>query len=278
MPELPEVYTITSDLNKNIKGWKITNVYLGKEYKTNVEHSLFHKQLLGLRVTNVNRIAKNILIEMENSTFIRIHLAMSGQILLRDPEHKEDRWTRLLLEIENGNEKKQLRFTDMRMFGKVQILNTDEVSKLKEKYGIEPISENASEKEFYKAIKSKKTNIKNVLLDQNRISGLGNIYATDALFIAGINPKKNTKDITEEEASRLYLASKEILEQGILHRGSTLPDKMYVDIFGNPGSQQDNFRIYLKKDCPKCNTRVEFIKLNGRGTYFCPDCQPTQKI
>lgn len=162
----------------------------------------------------------------------------------------------------------------MRQFGKIKVLDEKSLSELRNKYGLDILEADITPDEFLRIIKSKNTNIKNALMDQKIISGVGNIYATDALFLSGINPKTRTKDMNLQKSEKLLNSLKEILREGIKNRGATLPDEMYVDIFGKPGNQQKYFKIYGKKICPKCGARVSFEKINGRGTYFCPVCQP----
>lgn len=274
MPEFPEVHTISQDLKKNIVGFTIKNIQISKYYKLPSNIKLDLKKLIGKEIQDVDNIAKNIVIKLDENNFLVFHLAMTGRILLREPSSKSDNWVKVVLELHKSKSIKHLRFTDMRQFGKVSVLSEKNLDALASKYGLMPLDTSVSPENLLIAIKSKRTNIKNVLLDQNIISGLGNIYATDALFLAKINPKTTTQDITLESAEKLLKSIREILNEGIKNRGSTLPDKMYVDIFGEPGSQQDHFKIYLKNICDVCNSKVEFIKINGRGTYFCPSCQP----
>lgn len=160
----------------------------------------------------------------------------------------------------------------MRMFGRVNLLNKDELTQFKEKFGPEPIDENLTEEVFLRQIQSKRTNIKKALLDQSIISGMGNIYAIDALWLAKIHPETKTSDLNPALAQKLLTSSREILQEGIKNRGVSMSD--YVDLFGKSGNQQNYFRIYKQKNCPKCQSKVEFIQLNGRGTYYCPTCQP----
>ncbi len=219
-------------------------------------------------------MAKNIKIDMEYGNSILIHMAMTGQVLLRQKSHKPDMFMRVLFMLENEGSDLHMRFCDMRMFGKVVLADSQALANLALKYGPEPLDRNFKAKEFHAKLLSKKTSIKNALLDQQIVSGLGNIYATDAQFMSGINPEVNTKELTEKQAEILLQNAKEILEEGIQHRGSTLGDKMYIDAFVNEGTHQNYFRIYNKEQCPKCNSKVEYKKINGRGTYFCPNCQP----
>ena len=112
------------------------------------------------------------------------------------------------------------------------------------------------------------------MLDQAVVSGLGNIYATDALFLSKINPKTPSSAFSLTMAETLLKNARAILLEGIAHRGSTLDDKMYVDVFGKAGTHQKYFRIYGKANCPNCKSKAEYVKINGRGTYYCPICQP----
>jgi formamidopyrimidine-DNA glycosylase len=150
------------------------------------------------------------------------------------------------------------------------------LQKLTEKYGLDPLEKSVTPEKFLKAVKSKRTNIKNVLMDQKIMSGIGNIYATDALFLAGINPLLPTQNMSLEMAEKMLSSVRDVLTEGIKNRGSTLPDKMYVDIFGKTGNQQNHFKVYLKTKCTNCGSSIKFIKINGRGSYFCPTCQPLE--
>ena len=279
MPELPEVQTITSDLNKYLKNVVIKGVEIEKGYEL-FENELFIKNVLNQRIVGASRIAKNINLELENNFHILIHLAMTGQLLLRKPNQPKDRFQRVAFTFQKSGGTKQngnsyeLRFCDMRMFGKMVLIPKKDLSKFTEKYGHDALNADLTPKIFLKAIKSKRTIIKNVLLDQKKISGLGNIYATDALFLSGIHPETLTKNIDLKTAETLLNNARAVLNEGIKNRGSTLNDEMYVDVFGKPGKHQNYFKVYGKKVCIRCKNSVQYKKLNGRGTYFCPSCQP----
>ena len=271
---MPEVQTIVSDLNEHIRKWNINKVCIANGYKKIPDIEGFRKNTEGKTILAVERVGKNILIKLSSGNFIRIHLAMTGRILLRNLNTPEDRWTKVVFSLSKENVKKELKFTDPRMFGKTEVVDSPGVDLLRKKYGPEPVGKVIKPEEFLKLIKSKKTNLKNFLLDQKKISGLGNIYATEALFLAKINPQTHTSKLGLKEAKNLLAAAEKVLSEGIANRGSTLIDRSYVDIFGKEGSHQNHFKIYMKKVCPRCSSKVSFIKLNGRGTYFCPNCQP----
>lgn len=273
MPELPEVQTITSDLKKHVENTLIKDVQIIGGYSTSPEGKLFTEKLKGRHITDVFRIAKNIILKIDSNEYVLIHLAMTGQVLLRIKDFKPDRWTRVVFILDKNGKEGELRFTDMRMFGKVKLINEEELEKLMEKYGLDPTKDEIPLEIFLNKLKTKRTTIKNALLDQSLLSGVGNIYATDSLWMAQIHPESKTGSLDADSAQRLLNSIKEILLESIQHRGSTLNDKMYVDIFGKIGNHQEYFRIYGKKNCPICKSKTTFKKINGRGTYFCDTCQ-----
>lgn len=273
MPEFPEVFTITDDLKKNILGYTIKKVAIAASYQTRPSNDEFIKKVIEQEIVNVKQLAKNIILELKSGDLIIMHLAMTGRILLRNPDEKSDLWMKVVFAVKKDSDVKQIRFCDMRMFGKVYIIDKDEFKELQNKYGPEILDPALDSQRFYALVRSKKTSIKNLLLEQKIISGVGNIYATDALFLAKINPNTQTKDITQDQSEKLFKALREVIKESISKRGSTLQDKMYVDVFGKEGEYQKYFKIYSKDKCTNCGSRVSFEKINGRGTYFCPNCQ-----
>ena len=264
MPEFPEVYTITNDLKKNIIGFEVKKVTLDPKYSL--------PNLKNKKIKDVKQIAKNIVLELDSDEFLVFHLAMTGRILLRKDKNINDKWVKISVEISKKDITYYLKFADMREFGKVRLLDKSGLKELTQKYGPTPLDE-LTPKKFLDILKSKNTNIKSALLDQKLISGVGNIYAIDALFLSKIDPKLSTKLLTLKKALKLLENLKLVLKEGIKNRGATLPDGMYVDVFGKPGSQQKHFKIYMKDKCPICESKIEYFKLNGRGTYWCPKCQ-----
>ncbi|OGC46189.1 DNA-formamidopyrimidine glycosylase [candidate division WWE3 bacterium RIFCSPHIGHO2_12_FULL_38_15] len=273
MPELPEVQTITSDLKKYFENSTIDDVKISGEYNVYPDRKFFLAHTKNVQISSINRIAKNIVFELENGYFMVFHLAMTGRLLIRALNQKPDKWTKITFTLKKNNKSVEVRFCDMRMFGKAVLYSKEELEKMKQKYGPEAHKGSIDAKEFAHRLNSKRTTIKNALLDQSIISGLGNIYATDSLFLARIHPETKTQNIDTKSAAKLLEAAKLILNEGIEHRGSTLEDAMYVDAFGKPGTHQNYFRIYGKKTCINCSGKVSVKKINGRGTYFCSFCQ-----
>lgn len=277
MPELPEVTTISNQLKKEIVGKTIHSVSINPKYAVYPTNSFFVENVSGSKILNVTRIGKVIIIKLEKNKrpfYITIHLAMTGR--LRFYAKKENAAQEGLVAL-LFDDKSSLIFTDQRRFGYVKLINGKEFLELKKKFGPEPFE--ISLEEFEKNIKSIKTNVKNALLNQHILAGVGNIYANDALFMAGINPKSKTTDLSTSQCKKLLHSLQEILREAIEHKGATLEDLMYLDIYGNPGTHQKYFRVYGKKNrsCILCKTKIEFLTLNGRGIFFCPNCQPNPK-
>ncbi len=274
MPEFPEVFTITKDLKRIASGKIISKVDVHGDYKVLPNNKIFKENVEKQKIMQIKQVAKNIVISLKNEKYINIHLGMSGQILAKKKD-KHLRWERVTFTLTQENRKKKLflAYRSIRKFGKVELLNKSEFKNLKAKYGPNPLENRLTSEKFYKIINSKKTNIKNLLMDQGKIGGLGNIYATEALFLAGIHPKTRTKNIPPEASKKLLTAVKKIIREGIENRGSTLSDDQYKDIFGKRGSQQESFRVYGKEICFECGATIEKKKISGRNTYFCPKCQ-----
>ena len=271
MPEFPEVYTIVSDLKKHLENSHITKIEVSPYYKIKSESDEFIlEHITGAEIKSITQQGKYILFDLDKFTLV-IHLGMTGKLLIRSPGFNGDKHVRVLFSLVKNNIELELRFIDIRMFGKVMLLTRTGATKLVNKLGPNLLSNALSYENFYAIIKSKKTNIKNVLMDQEKISGMGNVYVTDALWIAKIHPLRPTSSINKEDASKLLDACREILQEGIKNRGLTISD--YVDAFGKPGYQQNYFRIYRREKCQSCKGLVSILTINARSTYFCNNCQ-----
>ncbi|MFA6982003.1 MAG: bifunctional DNA-formamidopyrimidine glycosylase/DNA-(apurinic or apyrimidinic site) lyase [Patescibacteria group bacterium] len=273
MPELPEVLTIAQTLDKNIRDFRIEKVTVDSIFRVSPVVEDFQKALIGRSINKISNYAKNIVFELDDKRYLVVHLAMTGQLMFRKLESKPFRWERVLLTLSKSGKTLNLAYNDMRMFGKMEIKDQSGYKELEQKYGLNPLDENVTSSAFHIQLKKKNSIIKNVLLDQKIIAGAGNIYVNDALFMAGILPKRKTTSLSEKESGALLKGLREILREGIEHRGSTLDDEMFVDPFGKKGSHQNYFRIYGKKTCPNCQSNVVFEQVNGRGTYYCTVCQ-----
>jgi formamidopyrimidine-DNA glycosylase len=262
MPELPEIITITRQLNTVLSSKKIISVHQSENIK-HLELSNTPK-IMCRRITATKLIGKTILIETEANYSILIHLGMTGRLLYNSTDKYEKcRFT--------FGDNSYLAFSDVRKFGYLKILTREQVRQKVENIGPNALRLNTNE--LYAATQKSKTDIKTLLLNQKIISGLGNVYATDALFIAKVHPQALAKSLNPNQTENLCKAIKKILNEGIKNRGISM--NRYVDAFGKTGNQQNHFRVYKKagQKCSKCGNIIESIKQKGRTTYFCPRCQ-----
>ena len=277
MPELPEVETIRRGLSKFIIKDKIKNTTILCEKS-------FHGTPQKARVKDIRRFGKALIIDLDNQKSLMIHLRMTGQLIYDGKEryaagHPSDNFvdnlpnkqTRVILELENGT----LYFNDQRKFGFIKVLETKEVENdpfikklAKEPWDITP-------EEFYQKLqKHQNSPIKATILDQTIIAGLGNIYADETLFMSKIHPTTKSGQITKNQAKTIIENAKKVMEKSIDSGGSTLKDYKKPD--GTKGDYLDKFaQVFNRqgKSCPRCGTKLEKIKVAGRGTHFCPRCQ-----
>jgi len=265
MPELPEVETIRRELEKAVLGKKIIEVC--------VHHPLvirqpavekFKKGLSGATIKNILRKAKVLILELSNGKSLVIHLKMTGQLVYPGG----GKASRASFYFSDG---KILDFNDRRLFGELRLL--DDWHNLPFIKGLGPEPFEISNAEFKEMLDSKKTKIKPLLMDQTFISGIGNLYAAEALFRAKINPQRRANSLTGKEKEALFKEIKDTLAQAIEHKGSSIDQ--YVQLSGQPGGFVKYHKVYGRqgKPCFICKTPIKRISLGGRGTYFCPRCQ-----
>ncbi|MFA6130375.1 MAG: DNA-formamidopyrimidine glycosylase [Candidatus Omnitrophota bacterium] len=265
MPELPEVETIKRDLQKIILGKKIIEVCV---YNPMVIREpspyLFKKSLKGLVVKNILRRGKLLILELSNGLSLTIHLKMTGQLVY--PGGSKN--SRVSFHLSGG---KILDFNDQRLFGELRLV--DDWRKIKFVQGLGPEPFDLTYPDFRDMLSKKKTKIKPLLMDQSFISGIGNLYASEILFRAKIDPRRPAQSLTGAEKEALYKETKEVLSSAIVHGGSSIDD--YVRLSGKPGGYRKFHRVYGRQDkpCFVCKSLIKKITQGGRGTYFCPKCQ-----
>lgn len=272
MPELPEVETIARGLQKRISGDVIESVWIGD--KSNLLKSpaqAIAKMLERARIEHVRRVGKHIVVDLADAKRNAkpkgqwiVHLGMTGRLLLCDPAAAQAKHTHLIASLKSGRE---LRFVDPRRFGKLQVMAADAFAAP----GAEPIG--ADRDAFVALFKKRKTPIKSALLNQSLLSGIGNIYADESLFRAGIRPKRQAASITRAALLKLYDAIQEVLAEAIAAGGSSVSD--YVDANGEAGFFQLQHRVYGREGepCLVCETPVKRIVIAGRSSHYCPHCQ-----
>lgn len=274
MPELPEVETIVRDLEARLTGRVVerAEVLLPKVVAA-PDPEEFARLIAGREILGLSRRGKYILIALSGDWVLILHLRMTGQLVYSEavdgpfPKH-----THLVLHLNRG----VLRFTDLRQFGRVRLVPAGEVRRVPglRELGVEPLGAGFAADGFIRKLARSRRMIKPLLLDQTFLAGLGNIYTDEALHRAGIHPERTAAGLDVREAGVLYRAVREVLADGVAFRGTSV--QHYVDGSGRPGRFQEILRVYGKKGlpCPACGTPIERIRCGGRGTHYCPECQP----
>ncbi|MGC1942197.1 MAG: bifunctional DNA-formamidopyrimidine glycosylase/DNA-(apurinic or apyrimidinic site) lyase [Candidatus Acidiferrales bacterium] len=275
MPELPEVETVARGLRLVLPGRRIVAVRLGAKTDFIEDPASLERELPGTRVTSVARYGKFLVLDLERAKgggsgrlALLIHLGMTGQIVTCPAEAPIAAHTHAFLTLDDGRE---LRYTDIRRFGRIRILADGEREKVLGPLGIDPLE--ASEEEFRGAIGARRARIKALLMDQRVFRGMGNIYTDESLWRAKIHPKRLGAKLDEGEVRRLYRAVREILTEAIRLRGSSVSD--YVDSEGQRGEFQLRHRVYQRegKKCFRCGGVIRRAIVAGRSSFFCPRCQ-----
>ncbi|MFV1916868.1 MAG: bifunctional DNA-formamidopyrimidine glycosylase/DNA-(apurinic or apyrimidinic site) lyase [Patescibacteria group bacterium] len=270
MPELPEVETIKRDLSRLIVGKKILDITTDSPKQVQPSLSVMKKAVIGKTISKFDRRAKLLYMTLTKGKILAFHLKMTGRLLVRKKGAKRDDWQHVTFSLSGDRE---LRFSDLRKFGWVRFFKGEkELKKILAKFGPDALDE-IGLKEFQSILSRSRRPVKLVIMDQEKIGGVGNIYASDALNLARIKPKKEARKLRNEESKKLYKAIKKVLRAGIKYRGAS--DQYYLDALGHKGKYQEHFLVYNRegKKCFNCRRVVKKIKLGGRGTYYCPACQ-----
>lgn len=280
MPELPEVETLKRDLNKELKGRRILKLKFydwAKMLKPDPE--TVKKAIEGKKIKEFDRRAKLLLMHLssdkagldDHGTTIVFHLKLTGQLLLKKNTDPKDRFNHVIIQLDNGD---VLHFNDLRKFGYIKVIkDKEELKKLLSDFGPEPLTKEFTVEVFKKILKKTSRNIKTVIMDQAKISGVGNIYADEALWRAKIHPEKTAEKLTEKEIRELFDAVLFVLKQGIEDRGTSVDS--YLDVYADEGKHKKNLKVFRldKEPCPRCKTIIKKIRVGGRGTHYCPACQ-----
>jgi len=266
MPEFPEVYTITKNLNDLLRDCQLTEIEI-LDYHPKVSKLEEFKKIENSKIIEVRNISKSIIFEFSNGKRIVSHLAMTGRFRFSD-EKTLFGWDKIRFKFKKDDKNFYINFTDTRKFGKLIV---DE--KLPNQIFPNPLnySEKDKEKITQKILNSNKT-IKEILLNQNIFSGLGNIYTNDALHESRIHPERKGSSLSINEVDKIISNAQKILKEGIDLGGSSLYDKMYTNIYGEEGRYQNSFKVYNQKVCRNCQKEILKIKIAGRGTFYCPSC------
>lgn len=278
MPELPEVETIRKSLSSRIKGKKILSVEIleKKQFTGDL------KDIIGKRITDLSRWGKVLIIKLDNGKFINFHLKMSGEILYAKnskhavfknnlPRSKTNKLpnqhTRCVIYLNDGS---AIFFNDLRKFGWIKVTPKPEGYR-----SPDILSKEFTLTHLKKIVSSSRKPIKPVLMDQEKLAGLGNIYTNDALWEAYIHPTRPANSLTEMEIKKLYKGILKTINEGLKYKGSSAKDEMYVMPDSSKGGYQYHFKVYHRvgEPCLRDKTPIKGIRLGGRGTFFCPKCQ-----
>ncbi len=269
MPELPEVETIANGLNKRVQGDRIDSVWVGsKPEPLKSPPSAIIRALEGATIQKVQRVGKHIVIDLRgrsggrNSQWI-VHLGMTGRMLVCSADTEVAKHTHLIAHLSSGRE---LRFVDPRRFGRLEVRESTFHGP-----GTEPLQ--VTIEDFAALFHKSKAPIKAALLNQKFLHGVGNIYADESLFRAGVRPRRRANTLTRAELQRLHAGLQAVLKEAIAAGGSSVSD--YVDADGEAGFFQFQHRAYGREGqpCLVCQTPIKKIVVAGRGTHYCPSCQ-----
>ena len=268
VPELPEVETVVQGINPRVTGKTIDKVDLhDPELPRNVEPDHLVSVLEDRKIVSVRRKGKYILLELDGSELVTIHLRMTGKLLLCTRDEETD-YQRISFYFQDDG---KLVMDDLRRLGTLDLLQSEEEEPLSA-LGLEPFTDNYEWDEFRELFKTTQP-LKLTLLDQHKITGLGNIYASEVLFRVGLDPLASGNEVSEEGKKRLFDVIPEVLAEAIEYNGTTFSN--FRDSSGETGNFQDFLRVYQKagEPCPACGTEIVRVDQSGRGTYYCPNCQ-----
>lgn len=277
MPELPEVELVTRALHELVSNRTIIAAELLRQrLAPSIAPEEFSKQLRGARIENVTRRGKHILVNLCNALTLIVHLRMSGRFLLLPLDAELPKFTHACFYLDDDT---RLVFSDQRHFGFMNLVETKNVLHAKElgKLAPEPFSEDFTPKYLRDIFARSKRTLKETLLDQTKVLGLGNIYAAEAMFLARVNPQTIASQLAPRKITRLHTKILQVLNESIVH-GSTLNvDPTNIDGSYYGGDYEGHWRVYDREGepCPKCRAAIERITQAGRSTYFCPRCQKT---
>jgi len=273
MPELPEAETIVRDLQHRIIGRSITSTKVVKaDILAGATPTRFVRALKNKTIQSVTRRAKKIVIHFTHDVILTVSLGMTGRLVVstaaraRDLRHVAVRFT-----LDDGS---QLLYDDSRRFGRLELFTADSwEARQNASLGVEPLSDDFTADRLFELTRTSITPIRNWLLDQRRVVGVGNIYAAEALYRAGIRPTRRAKTLRRAEAARLRDTLRGVLAAAIRKRGTTLND--YRDASGEEGGFSGRLQVYDRagKPCPKCRTPIKRIVLTNRSAFYCPQCQ-----
>jgi formamidopyrimidine-DNA glycosylase len=286
MPELPEVETVAADLRRRAVGAVIEDVWashLSLRGRRPIDAEGLRHAVVEAVLEHVRRRGKYLICDLSSGTALLFHLGMTGSLHLAPAALEREPHTHLVFTLDHragrraglGDARIELRFVDPRRFGLCRVLAPGEEHTVPElaRLGPEPLERGFGVAEFAAVLRGSQRDIKTLLLDQTRVAGVGNIYASEALWVAGIHPRTRAARLGPERLRRLHRAIREVLREAIANRGTTFRD--FVDPAGRAGEHYERLHVYGRAGdpCARCGARVRSIVLGQRSTFYCPRCQ-----
>jgi len=301
MPELPEVQTVVNDLNKTIKGKTILDVLYcdNKKMFKGITFDKFKKEIKNRKIVDIKRRAKYIVLELSGEKVLIFHLKMTGHILIisnsqfpipnfgtpsafikkggwigknlsKELQDPKNQFVHLILELSGG---KIFAFSDVRKFGIARLENRDYLSHMDSKLGLDALDPKFDLNQFEKILEGSGGKIKQILMDQGKISGIGNIYGDEILFVAGVRPDRLARKLKKGEIKKIYASIRPILEKAVKHRGSSESD--FRDANGKKGDYQNHSYVYRREKvgCRNCGSEIKKIRVGQRSAHYCTKCQ-----
>jgi formamidopyrimidine-DNA glycosylase len=278
--ELPEVEVMRRDLDKEVVGKRIKDAEVRPHrnamriIRRHARRKEFSDRLEGRKITKIDRRGKYLLLYLDDGDVLVVHFGMSGQFLRGTRRQGFPPHTHVVIEFQQGGD---LRYVDPRTFGEMFVASVDDLGAVREldHIAIDPLEDTFTWQQFSGELARRASKLKPLLMDQRFVSGLGNIYSDEVLFAAGLRHDRMSDSLSSQEVRRLYRAMREIVQDAIRYRGTTLADDAYVDLFGKPGSFQAELKVYGRKGlpCRRCRTPIDAVRIGGRYSYFCPQCQ-----
>lgn len=275
MPEAPEVETVRRTLERQLKGRQITGVSITHpKLSDNMPASEMESRLTGEHLISFHRLGKYLILETDHYDWVA-HMRMEGKFLVVDKEPEDEKMrkhTHAVFDLDNG---KKLCYVDTRKFGRMDLYEkTADFHALPalKKTGLDVLDDKLTGAWLYQKIHKRNIPIKTALLDQSVIAGIGNIYADEILFLAGLDPRSLCSHLDEQDCSRIVEAAKEIILEAIKHKGTTI---LSFSSDNHPGEFQNFLKVHVREGepCQVCEHTIERIKVNNRSTYLCPKCQ-----
>lgn len=274
MPELPEVETIRRDLAGEVEGRTVrsTRVHHADILMNLSSPDAFRREVVGRRIRSLDRRAKYLLFRLDDGRVLQVQLRMTGRFALGAGRPDPEEYAHLAAELEL-DDGRTLWYDDVRRLGGFRLLPAEEWARESDRLGPEPLSDGYGPGDLGEALAARRAPVKNLLLNQELIAGVGNIYASEALHEARIDPRRAGRDLGREEVDRLHGAVRSVLREALAHAGTTFRDYRAVD--GRSGRFQERLAVYARdgRPCRSCGEGIRRVVLAGRSTFFCPACQ-----